>query len=487
PCLTAQRAFIMLVCLLGAQIVRLQIPMNVRMLVALLLIVLINPLSVFLDGLYLSFLCVLVLTLSLSGNLKSPTAWRTAGASQLYLFWLLFPLSVYCFQTFSWQSPWVNLFAIPFFGVFVLPLIILFTVSWGVSVYVPSFEWATDFTLSCLNLGLERFSEAIAWCQSLNEVFSSPQILSMDTHRLLLLLGLSLLIALSTFKRWLLLYGVIVLAALFPNTLQPRADVEMVVFDVGQGLSVLFRTQHHTLLYDVGGRFASGFNMAQGVILPFLSRHNIDSIDALVVSHNDNDHAGALSDLVRSVPVKRLLVGDKRTLKRVNPERAEQCEHQSWEWDGVSFQIVYSRPDAPASNDRSCVLLVTWGSQRVMLTGDISKRAERDILNTYTAEQLRSNVLIAPHHGSNTSSSPSFVNTVHPQHVVFSVGYQHRFGHPHKPVVQRYQTTNSRLWRTDRHGAISFAWDADKTLTTRSHTEGIQRFWNRSHASLHTD
>ena len=150
---------------------------------------------------------------------------------------------------------------------------------------------------------------------------------------------------------------------------------------------------------------------------------------------------------------------------------------QAWEWDGVRFQMLHPAADSGARrNDASCVLKVSAGKHAVLLTGDIEKAAEWRLLQQ-DASLLSADVLVAPHHGSNTSSTASFIRAVGPGYVLFPVGYRNRYGFPRPPVVQRYQQTGARMLDTASAGAISFDLGRE-TLQPAGYRDTARRYWH---------
>ena len=169
--------------------------------------------------------------------------------------------------------------------------------------------------------------------------------------------------------------------------------------------------------------------------------------------------------------------------------RCDNSKHWAWpyrsstkidvEW--ILFDVLMpfktaSSEKMPDDNNFSCVLLIRWRDKSILLSGDIERSAENNLLKRYKIEPLT--VLLAPHHGSQTSSSQSFVDQLQPMHVVFSAGYRHHFGHPHSDVIKRYKDLGSVLWNTALDGGISFEWNANgDLLIDTARTSGYQYWW----------
>ncbi|HHJ20484.1 MAG TPA: DNA internalization-related competence protein ComEC/Rec2 [Gammaproteobacteria bacterium] len=224
--------------------------------------------------------------------------------------------------------------------------------------------------------------------------------------------------------------------------------------DVGQGLSVVVQTTSHALLFDTGARFSDRFNAVDSVVLPFLRAQGITRIDTLVLSHADNDHAGGANRLYRKFPIGQ-------TLASFQPNDLHlpwyECEAgQTWVWDDVVFKILHPSPDwQGAENERSCVLAVGDKTNRLLLTGDIGRKAEQWLL-ALNPPELAAKILQVPHHGSRTSSTAGFIDAVQPDYAVFTVGYRNRFGFPKPDIVMRYHHRGITTLRTDRTGAIRY-------------------------------
>lgn len=227
-----------------------------------------------------------------------------------------------------------------------------------------------------------------------------------------------------------------------------RAEVR--VLDVGQGLAVLVRTREHALLYDSGAR-QGAFDMGERVVVPVLRSLDLRRLDGLLLSHADNDHAGGAPTVASRFPPGWLVSGEPARLP--SPLFADSCDERSWSWDGVVFE-QWAWAQAGDSNDRSCVLRVEADGEVLLLTGDISRAAE----HAWLARQADPRVdwLLAPHHGSRSSSGVAFVLRTRPRHVLVSRGWRNAFGHPHGEVMERYARLAAQVHDTARDGALTF-------------------------------
>ncbi len=261
----------------------------------------------------------------------------------------------------------------------------------------------------------------------------------------------------------------------------PHGAAWVSFLDVGQGLAVVVRTAGHALVYDTGPRYGATADAGERVVVPYLRAAGVSALDALIVTHNDNDHAGGAQSVMRTFAPALFLssLGAEHAAQALSPYRVPCYAGQGWEWDGVRFEILYpsvASYDEPLrkSNWRSCVLRVTAGGHSVLLTGDIEERDERALLAS--GAPLAAQVMLAPHHGSRTSSTVPFLDAVQPRVAVFAVGYRNRFGHPKDEIVARYRALGAEIMRTDETGAVSVKLAHDGVSVERFRTMA-PRYW----------
>jgi len=273
--------------------------------------------------------------------------------------------------------------------------------------------------------------------------------------------------------RWLSL--VMFLPLVFTDAKRPETgDIHMTLLDVGQGLSAVVQTAHHLLVYDTGAKFSEQSDMGQSVLLPFLRSQGIDNIDSLIISHGDNDHIGGAASLMRGIDTKQVLTSVPQLLSEYAP--SECVAGQSWLWDEVRFTMLAPQQMFASENDNSCVLKIQSKHGTVLLTGDIEAAAEAWLVKTY-GEELKADVLIAPHHGSKTSSTAEFLQTVQPDYVLIPAGYRNQFGHPHKNVLARYRQVNAKWLSSADSGAIAVN-VKDKAVVVQGMRETESKYWN---------
>jgi competence protein ComEC len=238
-------------------------------------------------------------------------------------------------------------------------------------------------------------------------------------------------------------------------------EATVTVLDVGQGLAVHVQTASHDLIYDTGPAFSADANSGERILLPYLKASGVRRLDTLVVTHQDNDHAGGAEAVLAGIPVAevRSSLPPNHPVRLIAGARDQPClAGQRWEWDGVRFVMLH--PEALTegvvprkTNDVACVLRVEAGAHRLLLTSDIEAISEAGLLAREGAK-LASDVLVVPHHGSRTSSSAAFIAATAPRWAIFPVGYRNRFHHPNPAVWARWSETGAALLRTDEGGAV---------------------------------
>ena len=454
---------------------------------------LLDPWAGVAPGFWLSFGAVGLLLCAGSGRLRgaAPRGWRArlaaATRESMRAQWVvtvgLVPGTLALFQQVSLVSALANAVAIPLVTLCVVPLALA-----GIVVPVDA-PWRLAHGVLAL---LMRWLEWLAALPSAAWASHAPR-------------GWTVAVAIAGVL-WLLaprgvpgraLGGVLALpmALLLPPPV-PAGGVRVVVLDVGQGLAVFVATARHALLYDTGPRFTDSADAGGRIVVPFLRAAGVSRLDTLIVSHADNDHSGGALSILRAVRVGRLvsslplthpLMADAgaRDPRGSAPARAAtiaRCEAgERWAWDGVVFELLHpARPayEEPArkSNDLSCVLRIVSAGGSVLLTGDIEAASEVELLARAT-EDLRADVLVVPHHGSLTSSTPAFIAAVSPRIAVIAAGYRNRFGHPRGEVLARYAHAGAARVRTDRLGAIETTLAPTVAPAAIGERERRPRYW----------
>lgn len=433
---------------------------------ALVVVTLFDPWAVMAPGFWLSFGAVAVIAFALGGRLRRPHWLREAVSTQWAVTLGLIPLLLFMFQQVSIVSPIANALAIPVISLLVVPLTLLggllpmewplHLAHWVITVCMAGLEW-----LAALPASTWQQQAPSWWAAALG------------------LMGVLWLLLPKGFPmRWL---GWVALLPLFlptPHSIEP-GEMEVAVIDVGQGLAVLVRTAEHSLLYDAGPRYSARSDSGSRIIFPYLRGEGVGRLDALVISHDDNDHSGGVASLLAALPIDHLRSSLPSTSPMLVGKRHSPCmAGQSWQWDAVRFEMLSPEAasnDSERDNNRSCVLKIRSAHGSLLLPGDIEREAEARLLDA-APEELASDVLIVPHHGSKTSSTPAFVEGVRPQVAIFTVGYLNRFGHPKRAVADRYRETGARLYRSDRDGAVLLRFDHDG-IAIETWRQLRRRYW----------
>lgn len=432
---------------------------------ALLAVLVCDPLALLAAGFWLSFAGVAWLAWSLPNGALSPL--RGLLAAQGVATLGLLPLTVLLFGQASLLGPLANLLAIPWWSLVVVPLCVL-----GVlleALWPGAGIWAWQAAGMAFAPSWTLFS----W------LADSPLALWWLPESGLLAAMLALLAAAC----WLLpaalpgkgLACLLWLPLLWPQRSLPLPPdgVELHLLDVGQGLAVLVRTRRHTLLYDAGPRLRGGFDAGQRVVVPALHALGVRRLDMLMLSHGDADHAGGMAAVRAAFAVKQL-----RTPPGMGEVAATDClRGQRWNWDGVDFEVLHPPLHFPyLGNESSCVLRIRNAHGAILLTGDIGQVVERQLLAA-DAPRLRADVVLAPHHGSAGSSQAALVRATGARLVLVSAGRGNRFGHPDALVVRRWRHAGAEVLGTADSGALRVWLDA-RGLAVRERRSWRKRLWH---------
>ena len=461
--LPTQRALIMLGVFVLSLFLRRIWPPGTALLFALLIVLLIDPLSVLSVGFWLSFGTVTTIFYLNNGHLRKQG--KKSGMLRLHLKlgFILLPATAWFFQQGALIAPVANAIAVPVIGLVVVP------VSFVIALLTPWWPGVANLLLIANQWVLGKLLWFLDWlltlpASSLSLFLPGPFMLLCTLAALVLLFsprGLHL--------RWLSIP--LVVPAIVMNLLgKPVNGLHLHVLDVGQGLAAVMFTENHTVLFDTGKRISDKATMLDRVVKPFLVSNGRSNIDIAVLSHADDDHAGGIKSLQALYPDARLYSSDEE--HQLN-EHATACEAgHGFRLDGVTFVFLHpGGHDFGSRNNMSCVLLVHYGHTRVLLTGDIESESERLLLER-VAEPLSLTALVAPHHGSRSSSTPEFVAMFPAETVIFAAGENNKFGFPHPDVVERYVTSGAATYTTGKHGALFLQFDHDGL------TAPVDWFWH---------
>lgn len=459
-----QRALIMLTVAMAGILLRRRFAPSLLLALAGLVVLLYDPLSVMAAGFWLSFAAVAVILFVMHGDRSGRSvAWKL-GYIQWAIALGMLPLMLAMFQQISLVAPLANMLAVPVFDLMAVPLILMGTLLLGFAPDVAGLLFKAAAWL------LQMLWQALTWLADLS--FSQwTQPAPVWWALLCGVVGVALLLAPRGWPaRWVGAAWLLPLFLVRPPV--PAAgEVWFTLLDVGQGLSVVIRTREHALLFDAGPRFGD-FDTGKAVVEPYLRATGVRRLDMLVVSHGDSDHTGGVDSVLRALPIKNALSSVPEKYPMSEPCRVGQ----SWHWDGVDFTML-GPEDAGSDrrNDASCVLMVHSRHGNILLPADIEARAEKTLVKTWGG-RLRADVLVAPHHGSKTSSTPAFIEAVAPGHVLFPVGYRNRYRHPHPDVVRRYAERNVVMHDSAASGALEFRLN-DRGLEAAAYREWHRRYW----------
>ena len=442
---------------------------------ALLVVLVLDPLAVLSAGFWLSFGAVGILFYAGSGSI-GPHHWLSAwGRTQWSVTLGMLPALLALFQQFSLVSPLANALAIPVVTFVVTPLALLgallpldaplLLAHWVLVWLMAAMEWLGDGPVAI-------------WQQAAPPAWSV----------LLGLAGCAIVLLPSGFpgRGWgaLLLLPLVLLRPERPA----EGEMRLTVLDVGQGLAAHVQTRTSDLIYDTGPTFTADANSGNRILVPYLRAAGVQHLDGIIITHQDTDHSGGAASLLDAVPTDWVASSlPPEHFLRAGDLRHRPCfAGQRWNRDGVAFEMLYPDFDSYGSparktNDMSCVMKITTPSGSVLLTSDIEALSEWRLLHG-DRDKLRAEVMTMPHHGSRTSSTPAFIDAVGAPLVVIPVGYRSRFGHPKAEVMERYRQRGIRILRTDLEGAVTLSFADGKVSAVTERPRHLRYWQDRGHA-----
>lgn len=433
-----QRAWIMLLVAVLLYSSRLQLNWLVAISTALLIVLIVNPLIWLSAGFAYSFMAVLALLLFFQHRKSNKL--EALWLPQVIVFLALFPIFVYWQQPVSLMQCLANLLAIPWLSLVLMPLtlLVMFMPDIGQQHLLilagDLFWWWLNY-LSNIPLSKVVFLPKITW-------------LIWPLWVLVLLRGQNYFIA--------RLVVLVVMAVVFTQQSEHRVQASML--DVGQGQALIFTTSKQSLVYDTGP-FMGNFDSGEAIVRPALQQLGVRRLDALIVSHQDNDHSGGTQTLLEVFDAVQYLGGEPLAdIKRP----IQFCEESSSAWQVLDEFLLYRYLKIPekaweylpsSHNNRSCIIQLSWYGITFLLTGDIAKPIEYELIRNYGSE-LKSDILVLAHHGSRYSSSEVFLRQVAPNQAWISSGFNNRFNHPSEEVLQRLEKLGIPWLNTAESGRI---------------------------------
>jgi len=401
-----------------------------------------DPWAVLQPGFWLSFGAVALIFHVSTGWTQAEPRWRQWLRVQWAITLGLAPAALFLFAQVSVAGPLANALAIPLVSMVITPLALA-------AALIPAD--ALLHLAQWLVLGLLAYLE---WCASLPAALWQQHVPPLWAT-LLALAGVLWVLMPRGFP-WRACGAALMLPAVaLPAPAPQPGEAWVTTFDVGQGLAVLVRTARHALLYDAGPAYGDT-DSGERIVAPALRALGVARLDALVLTHEDGDHIGGALSILENFETEALLhsLPERHPLLALAPAPRRCLRGMTWTWDGVRFELLHPQAGSTARrrNDESCVLRVDASGSAMLLTGDIERAAELAIARFGAAH---AEVLLVPHHGSRSSSSPPMLAALRPRLAVVSAGYRNRFGHPAAAILERYAAAGVRILRTDRQGAVT--------------------------------
>ncbi|MCY7387693.1 MAG: DNA internalization-related competence protein ComEC/Rec2 [Burkholderiales bacterium] len=446
---------------------------------ALLAVLLLDPWAGLAPGFWLSFGCVAMIFYVTTRRIGQVGAVASAIKTQIAVTLGLLPVTLALFQEVSIISPLANAFAIPLVSLMVVPITLA-------GALMPF-----DFVLQLAHLMMSWCYAALAFLSELPNAVWQSHAPAPWTAMLAMIGVVWLLLPRGAAMRWVGIVAMLPLFMVLPPS-PKEGELWVTLLDVGQGLAIVVRTANHAMVYDTGPRWNPDADSGNRIVAPYLRGEGIRVLDALVVSHADEDHSGGAKSIIDMRKPKWVLTsmdGQSDVLRGAT--EVMRCEWMegggdTWRWDGVEFDILHPAKEiydvaGVKTNNLGCVLKITARGGSILMTADIEKQSENQLLERFKDEPavLKSDVMVVPHHGSRTSSTDAFIDAVAPTMALVPVGYRSRFRHPNSAVMARYAARNIPIYRTDFLGAITlkFAPDANGKPMMSTFRQERQRYW----------
>lgn len=482
---STQRALVMILLVMLLSLLRRYSSAWDRLLFALFVVLFIDPLACLSAGFWLSFCALAIILYTLESakvaqSIDSKATFLAKSRVRLIQFWsiqwrlslILGLVQAIFFGGVSLHSLWMNMLVVPWFSLLVIPLSMLAFIVWWLGDLL-GLLWMAPFQLA--DLTLIPFGKLLEVSDDLPGHWHSVSDAALG-------LGLCMLVALTLWRyvpyrrqywQWHLVIGLLclplILSVFLRVTASKTAQWTLHLLDVGQGLAAVVEKDNRALVYDTGAAFGEDFSYSERVIIPFLNTRGLADIDYIVISHGDNDHAGGAQVLAKAYPQANWITD-------VDHLNGQPCLPQQIEWQQLTLRFISPQTQS-GGNNASCVLRIDDGQQSLLLSGDIEKETESVLIERAQAGvTLKSQVLIAPHHGSRTSSTQAFIDSVAPKLVLFPAGLNNRYGFPKDDVVERYQARRIRHLTTGMEGQISVTFEHG-TLEVKNYRRDFAPFW----------
>lgn len=462
---SALRAYSMLLLAITAYIACKKISSMRILVIALSLILLLDPFLLLNPGLYFSFIAVAVIFFVMSSehtqhSYKMNLLFKVILLIkiQVCLFVFLAPLSIYFFKGVSLAGLFINLLAIPVLSIIVFPFMILALIlsfaighaSWGVCLVLTSLDGCFHFLLK----GASMISAGHGWLHT----GSSSLSITMFIYLFLLF------IVLAPFRKLVWLPAVIYAVHRLSSE---EVLWQLDVLDVGHGTAVLISSNREALLYDLGAKYFNRYSLFEHVVQPYIEDNHI-VLTHTILSHQDKDHVGGVKELLAFDGIHSF-----KSFHNGIPN--SDCNLRTVKMGEVTIETLWPRAGRASKNNNSCVVKVSGGNYSALLTGDIEAHAERQLVNVLSAEQLENDILLVPHHGSKTSSTMAFLQAVNADIAIYSRNYASQWGLPHTDVRERFTRLGTLQLDTALDGHIRIKVTPDGLITEKARE--VMKYW----------
>ncbi|WP_269520151.1 DNA internalization-related competence protein ComEC/Rec2 [Alteromonas sp. BMJM2] len=443
--------------------------------------ILLFPLSILSASFYLSVCAVLYIwLLTTRYRWQHQSRFKTLLILQLMLGVLMTPLTIIFFNSISVAGLAANIIAVPVITIILPPallILLVLTVMQGVRASAINGNEVADKVYNLAERLFMYLDSTLSWLLSVLRYISQYDwaaiAINIDSRAAACLLVFMLVLIAPSWrykKHALLVLTIPFLALYIPSN--PK-QWKLHALDAGQASAIVITKGDRAMVIDSGASFQNLAYTASSVLLPLLAKERVKAIDIIVHTHKDNDHAGGKAALASSPLAKKA--------KWFSPTK--NCERGRVErWNELTIHFLWPKiGNTINNNDHSCVLKITDGQHSILLPGDIERTTEYAILNLPNSkENLKADILIAPHHGSKTSSTAVFLKSVAPKAAIFTQGFENRWQFPAKEVVTRYEALNIPYYMTSFHGYLTVTFPADLNTYPNHNTTGFtihsQRF-----------
>ncbi len=440
-------------------------------------VVLIDPWAVLAPGFWLSFGAVAMIFFVTANRTGAASAFSSAVKTQMAVTLGLLPMTLLLFQEVSIISPIANAFAIPLVSLVVVPITLLGALLGQI--------FSADWILHLAHGVMQFCYFALSWLAELPNAVWQSHAPPLWTAGLALVGMMWILAPRGAPLRF--AGAVFTLPMLFILPPAPKeGELWVHLLDVGQGLATVVRTAHHSLVYDTGPTWNPDADSGSRIVVPFLRGEGIRELDALIVTHADDDHSGGAKSIIDARKPKWVMSSMKAdSAALAGAAELMKCEAgDTWRWDGVDFDIIHPASEAydkagVKTNNLGCTLKITAPGGTILMTADIEKLSELQLLSRFEYDKgvLKADVMVVPHHGSRTSSTDAFIDAVEPKLALVPVGYRSRFRHPNEAVMARYAARKISILRTDYLGAITVKFIPGNAPSVIGYRDQRQRYW----------